>query len=631
MDEIEDEDVGEDNEGVPVVKAHFIDRDGSEVQTSRTPQGTLDIFQTQNALEPPLDPIELASLFELSGGLRVNIDTYATNVDGYGHEFEPVLDLEDEDTREMVRQAILEEKVHHAMAQVDGSTAEKATGVMDVLRRRVLKLALGEDIEGGDDVDLDIEVTDAEVEECMSELATTLVWEHRMLVQFFDFCCVEQSFTKLRAITRQDIEVLGNGFWEVIRNTRGEPVQFVYVPAFSIRLMPQDPETTQVQLPIQRTVLRVDDEPVNRRFRRYIQVLSGTKLVTYFKDYGDPRTVSTRSGKYYTNVQELEKAEPGVRAANELIHFKIHSSRTPYGIPRWVSELLAVLGNRHAAEINLAYFENKSIPPLAILVSGGRLAKNEVNKVRDYIKNEIRGKKNFHKILILQAEPFGNELSGTMSGSVKIEIKPLTSTQQDDGLFMKYQEQNEDRIGGVFRVPRLLRGDVRDFNRATAEASLHFAEQQVFSPLRKDFDWWINRFVLPSLGIRLHKFRSRGPDMTDLAVLGEQLAAAATSGFLNMRELREIAARVFGRKFKALDGEESEVPLEFLRLGLAEVEDDGEDLPVDPTEDTPEQASKRAGRRKRARGALKLLALETHFQELARSQARAKFAAVPGV
>lgn len=625
----------------PVVKAHFIGRDGTELSNVHpAPQPNQDLFKGTGAIEPPIDPNELAALFEMSGALRTNVDTYATNIDGFGHDFQPIVDLDDEDTFEVVRQALLEEKIRDALAE-DGDPEQTAKRLMRKImqvQKVVSHMALAENESEGetpeDEADLaglDIEVTDAEVEEKLEELRRTMVWEEQLLKTFFDYCCIDMSFVKLRTITRQDEETLGNGYWEVLRNETGEPVQFSYIPGFTVRLMPADKEPQTVPMLIPRTLLRVDEEPVRRRFRRYVQVLENEGVKVWFKQFGDPRIYSSKTGKPYETRDQLEAKEPGCPPATELLHFKVHSARTPYGIPRWISELLAVLGNRHAEEINLAYFENKSIPPMAILVSGGRLAKNETERLRDFIKNEIRGKRNFHKILVLQAEPFQGNLTGTNSGSVKIEIKPLTQTQNDDGLFMNYQEANADRIGGVFRTPRLLRGDVRDFNRATADASLAFAERQVFAPLRKDFDWVMNRQIMPALGVRFWSFVSKGPETTDLGELGKLLNEAARSGYLSLKELREIASRVFGKKF-AQHGEEVEemlVPLEMLRLGLAGTDeddlDDGEDLPEDPEEDTPEQAAKRAIRRRKARAALKLMALESHFQDQARKDAALDF------
>ena len=57
-----------------------------------------------------------------------------------------------------------------------------------------------------------------------------------------------------------------------------------------------------------------------------------------------------------------------------------------------------------AEEVNYLYFENKSVPPLALLVSGGRLSESAVPRIERFIEENLKGKQGFHKILILEAE-----------------------------------------------------------------------------------------------------------------------------------------------------------------------------------------------------------------------------------
>jgi capsid portal protein len=247
-------------------------------------------------------------------------------------------------------------------------------------------------------------------------------------------------------------------------------------------------------------------------------------------------------------------------------------------VPRWVGTLLAVLGTRQAEEVNFLYFENRSIPPLAITVSGGRLNEDTVKRLEDYITNHIKGKRNSHKILILEAETAapgagyggGNEPD---SGRMKIQITPLTSAQQQDALFQAYDERNADKVGQAFRLPRLLRGDVRDFNRSTAEASVDFAEVQVFGPIRQQFDWMMNTLILPVLGIKYHVFESNAPTIRDPAALAEMITKLATANVLTPEEARDLAAWVFNRPLLKIDAAWTKQPVA-LTLAGRPVEDD---------------------------------------------------------
>jgi PBSX family phage portal protein len=556
-----------------VVKAQFLGtgRDGTEASNVlETPEEQRALFHSSGAIMPPLDPVSLAHLLEMSGALRSNIDAYSVNIDSFGHRFEPVIDLKADDAFERVKLAMVQERIlgvdPHGPAGVEADPAgvSKVTSLLARLRKKVTQDRVPDPGELP-------EPSDAEVTARMESLRREMVRERLVVERFFAYCTVDESFEHLRVKTRQDVEATGNGYWEVLRNADDAIVQFNHVPGFSVRLMPMERTPTQVMMSTRATLITPSVEPVVKRFRRYAQVALGAVKgnLVWFKELGDERVMSSRSGKYYASPEVMRKKEPDASEATELVHFKIHNSRSPYGVPRWVSEMLAVVGTRHAEEINLAFFENKSMPPMAITVSGGRLVEDDVTRLENYIKNEIRGKRNFHKIMILQAESGDSALPGLSTGRAKIELHPLTQYAQDDAQFMKYMERNTDMIGSVFRLPRLLRGDARDFNRATAQTSLEMTEQQVFAPLRKDFDHFINRCILPALGINFWRFVSKGPDFSDPTQLLEALQKIAEAGFLTPEELRPIAAKGFGVDFPSIDADWMTRPLQMTLAGIS--------------------------------------------------------------
>jgi hypothetical protein len=314
----------------------------------------------------------------------------------------------------------------------------------------------------------------------------------------------------------------------------------------------------------------------------------------YFKQLGDPRIISAESGREYPTPEAMVEQEPIARPATELIHFKIPNARSAYGVPRWIGNLLAVLGSRQAEEVNYTYFENKSVPPLALLVSGGRVSEETVTRIRDFIENEIKGKKNFHKLLILEAESPQIQMA-EHSGRMRIELKPLTMAQHNDALFQRYDERNIDKVGMAFRLPRMLRGDIRDFNRATAEAALDFAEMQVFGPERGDFDFIINRQILPELSIRFWRFVSNSPNTQNPRDLAEIIERLTNANIITPQEARELSEAIFSKELRRIDAPWVRQPTELTLAGIAPPEelaapgmtnDDG--TPRDPTMPEPE-------------------------------------------
>lgn len=437
---------------MPEVRARFIEGSvsaavqktnaiGEPDPGTRTNQVTGDdyatAFTTLGALDPVYDPEMLALLFEHSNSLRQNVDGMAVNVDGFGHRFDPLFNLEAKDIDQRIADAILTDRQRALDELEDGTEAAPPT--------------------------------DAEIKKEKDKITRLMRIERIKLTHFFEFCSPDTSFVTLRRRTRQDIEVTGNGYWEVLRNRAGQIVQFVYMPSFTIRLLPLDVESLLIKSRVRVSELSFDEVEYTTRMRRYVQVVEARAV--FFKELGDPRLISSGSGAIYPDMQTMHRNEPGIRAANELIHFRIHSPRSPYGVPRWIGNLLAVIGSRQAEEVNFNYFENKSVPPLAILVSGGRMSQSSVERVTSYIDTNIKGKRNFHKILVLEAESAGGaDVRDANGARLKIDIKPLTGAQHSDALFQNYDERNIDKVGQSFRLPRMLRGDIRDFNRSCYSA-----------------------------------------------------------------------------------------------------------------------------------------------------------------
>jgi capsid portal protein len=230
-------------------------------------------------------------------------------------------------------------------------------------------------------------------------------------------------------------------------------------------------------------------------------------------------------------------------------------------VPRWIGATLSVLGSRAADEVNILYFDNKGVPPLAICVSGGVLAAGVAERLKNYIRDNIKGRENFHSILVLEAASDRPPLAGQAPPRVQIELRPLMDAQLKDALFLNYDERNAERVGGQFRLPKLLRGDVRDFNRATADAAVRYAEMQVFAPERVKFDHVINTRLFSQMGIRFWKFVSNGPvdrDPEEVAKILDKLG----DKYLRPDEVRPLLSHLLGKEFKPEDGDWTKEPID---------------------------------------------------------------------
>jgi PBSX family phage portal protein len=517
-----------------ILKAFVV---GAGVDDAASRSAEESAFTDAGALEPPYDPAVLCQVFEHSNSLRPNVDAYCTNIDGFGHRFEPVIDFDSEDAPRKVGDCL---RVERAWQAEQGTLPDGAA----------------------------VDPTDDEVQAAVKQLGRLARAERARLEAFFDSCTFDESFIALRRRTRLDLEVTGNAYWEVLRTAAGQLARFVHVPSHTMRLMPLDAEPVEVAERVRASPISYDRITVRRRLRRYVQVFGTTRV--FFKSFDDPRIVSRKTGQVFASVEHLRAADPNDAPATEIHHFAVPSPHSPYGVPRWIGALLSVLGSREMEEVNFLYFTNKSVPPLALLVSGGRLSESSVPRLTTFIEENLKGKKGFHKILVVEADG-----AGTGETKAKIDLVPLTQAQQHDQLFGTYDQANIDKVGAAFRIPRILRGDSRDMNRATAETSLRLSEEQVFQPERDEFDHMVNRVVLGELGVRFWKFRSNAPLTRDPERMTEMVERLTRVGVLTPEEARSLAGDIFNREFRYIADDWVRRPL---TLTLAGVQNQSVDL-----------------------------------------------------
>jgi len=505
-----------------------------------------DLFAQKRVLAWPYDPNTLLRIWENSSALNQNVESYIVNIESTGWRLESALDFDSQDARERVRESLWMEQNPDALLGLD------------------------------DDGDLPEPPGDEEVDAAMAKLERRARFEQMCLEVFLHNVNPEGSLTSIRREMRKDLEITGNAFWEVLRDGAGTVARFLSVASNTVRLTAADKVPVEVVDKVPKGLFGWQEVTQHRFFRRFVQ--TANKRTTWFKEFGDPRVVNRRTGDVFQDMEAFEawKTKSGSdkdTPASEMIHFQLDRPGDSYGIPRWIGNMLSVLGSRAADEVNYDYFDNKTVPPMALLVSGGRLGEDDISRIENYIRDNVKGRQNFHKILLIEANP---DKDAQMVGTAvppRMEFKPLTDAQHGDALFQRYDERNIDKVSSSFRLPRLLRGDVRDFNRATAMAALRFAEDQIFEPERREFDDWFNRRVLPALDIRMWTFkslptRSRDPE-TISKIVGEQMRA----GSMKPNEARELLSPVLGKDLEpsedAWGNQPMPVTLEELRQGFA--------------------------------------------------------------
>ncbi len=331
--------------------------------------------------------------------------------------------------------------------------------------------------------------------------------ELQTLENLLDFPNDDHGLQELRERVRRDLEVIGNAYIEVGRDRQGRVVMAAHVPAHTIRLTTKERDGVEVTVTLPREG-EARKQKITKRFGRFVQIVGARR--TFFKEYGDPRTINPENGRQDDAIG-LEQS------ATELIHLRMYIPGTPYGIPRWINQLPAILGSRQAELTNLDFFKENAIPAMALLVSGGSVTQTTLDEIEDQFLAS-RGRQSFNRILIIEAH--GDEDAASQDGTIpvpKLELRPLQNERQKDALFQNYDKNNMAKIRSSFRMPPIFVGMSEDYTHATAKTSFAVAESQVFGPERARSDDMWNLKMLGTYTPKFWSFRSLPPRISDPA------------------------------------------------------------------------------------------------------------------
>lgn len=500
------------------------------------------------AVDAPYDPETMIGLVEMSAHLSPNIDGYVANIDGYGHQFTPAAPWMTDLTSEAAR-----------------------VGMSDTMRFEAW--AEAQDATDGEVPSLPAPIDEAQVEAGLAALDEQMERERFQADAWFNNCGMDRSWAELRRALRWDREAHGWACMEFIRDARGQLRRLAYVPAYTVRPVVDLGESVEVEDPDPVTVLsRGRTVRVYRRFRRYVQIVQGRRI--YFKSPGDPRVVSRLTGAVYADEKAMRQPEDrggegkDALAAHELLWFAGHNPRTPCPPPRWVGALLRVLGGREADETNYYHLKNKTMSGGILFVFGGRVPTGVKERLESRMVNELQGSKNTGRILVVEAMPVGAS-PNERTVLPQMQFQSLRDANPSDAMFSKYDAEAADAIGATFRQSPLLRGRTpSDLNRATAEAALHFCEQQVYQPEREAFDWMVNKFLMPEIGVRLLRFRSNSAPARSLSEITDLLKVVAPAGIMVPEEMRALVGDVLNTPMERIEDAWVRWPMPMTLAGL---------------------------------------------------------------
>ena len=437
----------------------------------------------------PLD--QLLSVYEGNDTVRGNVDSYVANIVMQGYEVKEKHKLESPKIRSLLELQNYEQK-----------------GTI---------------------------TTEAEFKELKKEIELKSKKEELDINLFLTQITGRDSFTDLLEKTYLNYEILGNAYWEIHKNKANKTYKVVNLKAINIRIK-EGKEYIEIKRDIETGIGNIKTITDYEDFNIYYDV----KQKKFYKEYGDPRILLQTKGVIYPNQEAYEKAikdkiiTKDEALATEVLHFKqVNIADSPYGIPRYISAVISAIMSILQGRTDMMYLNNGSIPDWWINVIGGRLATDTRKALKRELKDRLqRGKTG--EPLIIESRPVG----GDDGKGVKTEIKELTLKRDD--YYLEIDKRNEEKIRTTFRLPKIFTGKVESINRATAYASLLYAEEQVFSPIRNKLDEIINNFLFDSLKIVYTEFYLLGADLRDTETYINQILKMNTDGVIIPNEARKM-------------------------------------------------------------------------------------------
>lgn len=366
----------------------------------------------------------------------------------------------------------------------------------------------------------------------------------------------ENNLIQLRKCLRTDKHVYGNAPIEINRNRLGQINFMKHVPQFTVRMTDTDPELVKVTTTVRTASGRLVKITQQRRFRRYLQKFGANKYV-YFKEFGDPRIVDSRTGV-------VDPSTPDQYRATEIKMFTNYTPGMGYGTPLWVSTITDILGHRESSLVNLNFFRDNAIPAMAILVSGGFLAEEAILTLKQRFEN-VRGQDAANSIMVLEALAEDTGDANKTNPAPRVEMKSMLNDKQTDGLFLEYQQSAKNTVRSSMRLPALFTGDTQEYTKATALTSMLVAETQVFAPERTEFDNFINEDVFPTYQIANWRFKSLSPKLGDPDMVANLLQSLDKIGALTPNVGIKLANEMLSMSVEKVTAPWGDFPFELVR------------------------------------------------------------------
>lgn len=348
----------------------------------------------------------------------------------------------------------------------------------------------------------------------------------------------EEDFADTLGQVWQDVETTGNGFVEILRNAQGRLAGFKHAKSITMRIALNIPAYLQVR---------------GSRWQWFAKYGTGAraillrrKNVTATSDRGVPLTETAplwlpAEGQALYEAATLDAGlfEPqaawhlkaaGQQVAspvNEMLHLKKFTPMdTLYGEPDIISAAQDFLGAQSARLFMLSYFDNATVPRLAIFVRGV-LAPKTIKALEGWVKSQSR------------LDALNETLVLEVTGDTEVQIERLSSEQlKEDGGFLRYRAECDRFMSKAHGVPASIVYDLTGLNRSVMEeADYRWVEDYVRSHQRS-LEKKFNKIIELEMETRDWVLDLKVPDLLSLETKVNIWNTLLQRGVISINEVR---------------------------------------------------------------------------------------------
>jgi PBSX family phage portal protein len=267
----------------------------------------------------------------------------------------------------------------------------------------------------------------------------------------------EDSFTETLIKVWKDFESTGNGYIEVGRTASGDIGYLGHIPSTTVR--------------------------IRRERDGFVQMVDN--IAIFFKNFGDKE----QSNPFGTDPNP-----------NELIAVRNYTpNNTYYGVPDYISSLVALAGNEFSGQYNLDYFEHHAVPRHVVIVKGAMLSARAEAQLYEFFQSSLKGKS--HRTLYIPIKADDPERK------IDVEFKAVEANTQEAS-FIGYKDSNRDEILSAHRTPITKVSIAPGIPLAAARDADKTFKEQVTRPLQRILERKLNMIVkekTDALSLRLNE------------------------------------------------------------------------------------------------------------------------------